>query len=61
MKILKQGALPEEKVYRSKCHHCKTEFEYQQKEAKLTHDQRDGSFLTIACPFCQRQVTENHQ
>ena len=59
MKIITQGKLPEEREYTSTCSYCHTVFEYKEKEAKVTHDQRDGSYVTVNCPFCKRVVTQN--
>lgn len=59
MKILKQGQLPENRVYQATCNNCKTEFEYRQAEAKVVYDQRDGNYLAINCPLCGRTCTQN--
>jgi endogenous inhibitor of DNA gyrase (YacG/DUF329 family) len=56
MKIIKHGIIPENRVYRVSCPNCATEFEFEQHEAKMTHEQRDGDFLTIPCPVCFRAV-----
>lgn len=56
MKIIKQGQLPEDKIWRGKCHYCKTEYECTLKDGKITHDQRDGSFLRVTCPFCKKEA-----
>ena len=61
MKIIKKGNIPEEKIYRSECYNCKTEFEFQAREAKLTRDQRDGDFLTVDCPLCGVSAHANVQ
>jgi hypothetical protein len=52
VKIIKAGALPSERIYTHTCHHCQTLYEFQEKDAKLTSDQRDGNFLNINCPLC---------
>jgi hypothetical protein len=56
MKIIEYGDRPEDKVYRNKCGHCKTVYEFARKEAKFHSDQRDGDYLTINCPVCQREA-----
>jgi hypothetical protein len=56
MKIIKRGVIPECRVYHLYCTNCDTEFEFEQHEAKLTRDQRDGDFLTIQCPVCFREA-----
>lgn len=57
MKIIKEGQLPQERLYVCTCDNCKTEFSFHQKEGKVVHDQRDGPYITIACPLCQQSVT----
>jgi hypothetical protein len=56
MKVIVRGKLPEEKVYRATCRHCRTTIEFQRKEAKYNSDLRDGDFLSIACPTCTRPI-----
>jgi RNase P subunit RPR2 len=56
MKIISRGILPEEFIYRVTCSNCKTYFEFQRSEGKVTYDQRDGSFVTVECPVCQHSV-----
>jgi hypothetical protein len=51
MKIIKEGRLPQEKVYRTSCGNCGTVFEFKEAEAKYTCDQRDGDFYTLHCPL----------
>jgi hypothetical protein len=53
MKIIKQGTPPEDRVYRGVCHRCKCEVEFKRSEAEFVPDQRDGSFLRVACPCCK--------
>ena len=55
MKIIRQGKLPEERVYRIECSRCDTLFEFQRKEATFYSDQRDGDRLEIDCPHCGRE------
>lgn len=59
MRILRHGVLPETKVYRGECGHCKAIFEFHRHEARFSSDQRDGDFLTIPCPTCKRDVFVN--
>ena len=56
MKIIKKGKLPEKRVYRAHCPHCKTIFSFEKHEAKLEGDQRDGDFLRVKCPLCKNDV-----
>jgi hypothetical protein len=57
MKVLKLGIKPAERVFQATCRDCQCEFEFQRKEANMTTDQRDGDFLSIACPTCGYTVT----
>lgn len=57
MKIIKEGIDPKKRTYRIECHICKTEFEFEQQEAKYNSDQRDGDFLSINCPICKTNCT----
>jgi len=57
VKILKEGILPGDKVYKSTCRHCDTVFEFQAKEANLVGDQRDGNYYSINCPLCENICT----
>jgi RNase P subunit RPR2 len=60
MKIIKEGLIPEEVVYRTTCTKCDTEFEFSEKEAKVTSDQRDGDYVSIPCPLCKNECTTGH-
>lgn len=59
VKITKEGTLPGERSYFGSCTNCGCQFEFQAKEATLTHDQRDGDFYSIPCPTkgCGHAVT----
>lgn len=56
IKITKQGKKPELKEYVGTCRNCKTEVEFQQQDGTVTHDQRDGDFITVTCPVCQQNI-----
>ena len=57
IRIIKQGIVPEEVVYRTTCLGCDTEFEFLQKDGKFTDDQRDGAYVSIPCPTCEKMCT----
>lgn len=57
MRIIEQGRLPESQTYEVTCRHCRTRFEFARGEAKHNHDQRDGDYLSIACPLCKYECT----
>jgi hypothetical protein len=52
MKIIKEGKMPEERIYKHVCITCGTVFEFAKKEAQYILDQRDGDSLQISCPIC---------
>lgn len=58
MEILKRGIVPEQIRYVSSCSHCKTEVAFMQCEGKITYDQRDGNFITVECPVCNRDINK---
>jgi len=53
MKILKKGCLPKERRHVATCDNCRTKFEFQEGEAKMVSDQRDGDYLEVKCPLCK--------
>lgn len=62
VEIVRRGILPEEKVHEATCGNCYTVFRFKQGEAHVTGDQRDGDYMTIACPLCNKTVTKSlHQ
>lgn len=56
IKIIKVGREPDLKEYTGVCRHCQTEVEFQQQDGIVTHDQRDGDFITVTCPLCQNNI-----
>jgi len=58
IEIIKKGALPGEKKYRTTCNNCRTEFTFQAKDARRSSDQRDGDALIVKCPLegCGKDV-----
>lgn len=57
MKVLRQGIIPGDIKHYAVCNHCKSVLEFQRKEAKMTHDQREGDYMVINCPVCATRVT----
>jgi hypothetical protein len=58
VKIIHRGTDPKDVTHRAVCNRCKTEIEFTQSEAIYHSDQRDGDFLSIACPVCMTQITK---
>jgi hypothetical protein len=56
MKKTKQGNLLKKK-WGGRCQRCGSEFEAELSEIehKVTHDQRDGSFVREKCPDCDHE------
>ncbi len=57
MKILKRGLPPEERSIKASCNNCKTVVSFKPLEAQYVPDQRDGDYLRIGCPVCNRFIT----
>jgi len=59
MKILKRGDKVErERAFVLTCSACKTEIECTTSEMRLQPDPRDGDYYEIACPVCDRPITQ---
>lgn len=56
VRIITPGHLPEDKIHEATCGTCRCRFEFKQREARFSPDQRDGDALGIACPTCNREV-----
>lgn len=56
MEILRRGHLPGEKEYTPVCHHCFTQVKFRQSEGVISRDQRDGDYVTVQCPVCDRPI-----
>lgn len=59
VEIIKAGELPSEKIYKATCNHCHTIFSFQEKDASLKFDQKEGDYMVISCPLkgCGHTVT----
>ena len=53
IQVLKVGVLPTEVKYHFMCGNCKTEFVATREDGLLVDD-RDGAFLSVKCPTCDR-------
>ena len=58
MKIIKQGALPEEKPYQTVCYRCRTEFEFMENEGEVIFSQREDDQVKVSCPHCGHHCYE---
>ncbi len=63
MKIIKEGTIPSERLYRTTCRHCETVFEFLESEGNVIYDYLDGNYVEIICPICNIicNVTKNNQ
>jgi hypothetical protein len=59
VKIIKEGKIPAQSVYGCACRNCRTEFTFEDREAELIYDPRDGDYLQIDCPLCKMLCTRN--
>jgi len=58
VEIIKRGDLPGDPTHVVTCRHCKTEFRFNESDAREITDWRDGDYLEIACPVCNRNCTK---
>jgi hypothetical protein len=58
MEILHRGIPPSERTHEATCITCQTKIRFKQGEAKYQSDQRDGDYLSIECPVCNRTITK---
>lgn len=56
IEVVRRGHLPEEDQFEAQCYRCKSDIRFLRSDAKFTADQRDGDFVTVACPVCQTPV-----
>lgn len=56
MKIIIQGRLPEDRIFRSTCTHCRTVYEYNRMEANFVSNARNEDYLVTNCPLCDNKV-----
>lgn len=56
IEIITRGIPPCETQYKCRCRSCMSVLKFVQSDGKITHDQRDGSFITIKCPVCGDKV-----
>ncbi|VDS07532.1 hypothetical protein PARHAE_00709 [Paracoccus haematequi] len=58
VEIIKRGQPKGERVHDITCRYCDSELRFREHEAKITHDQREGDFMTITCPVCKGSLTK---
>jgi len=56
MRVIRQGVLPETKLYRATCKHCGCEMEFTRKEAEYSSSVMNESLLKVNCPTCHNEV-----
>jgi len=56
MEIVKMGKLPEEQLFHGTCYNCKTEFRCKKSEGRYENSQREGEFLRVKCPLCNKEA-----
>lgn len=57
MKVITRGVLPSEQIHRITCSTCNSELEFTRAEGTITRDQRDGDFITVTCPVCDKKTS----
>lgn len=58
IEIIQRGTLPGERQHQTRCGACQTIFSFGETDARRISDQRDGDYLTLPCPVCQRPVNK---
>lgn len=56
MNILERGTPPGERVHVARCQTCKTQVEFEEREARQGEDQREGIHFVVDCPVCKRLI-----
>ncbi len=56
MEVLVRGIVPAEKTYTISCYSCGSIIKFKRSEACITYDQRDGTFVHIICPVCDKMI-----
>jgi hypothetical protein len=56
VEVIQRGHLPENDQFEATCSRCRSQLRFLRSDAKLTHDQRDGDFVTISYPVCSNSV-----
>ncbi len=56
MKVIREGKLPEEKVYVGECGNCHCICEAVQRELKANDDGRNGTDYSADCPRCKHKI-----
>lgn len=57
MEVISKGKLPSEETYRGTCNNCNAIVRAKAGELVVTHDQRDYTFGSAACPECGQSMT----
>lgn len=56
MRIIKEGIKPEDIEIETTCNNYKSVLGVKISDGKTTYDQRDGNYVTIVCPVCQKSI-----
>lgn len=56
IRVIKPGIVPAEIKYTVTCSRCTCRFEFTGADGKISSDQREGDFITIACPTCTKPI-----
>ena len=56
MEIIKEGTLPNDRIFEGHCTNCKSILRFKQSEGEITYSQMDGDFITVKCPICGHRI-----
>lgn len=59
VKIIEVGKKPEEEYYLHICSNCGTKFSFSRRDASFVTDFRNGDYLVINCPVCNKRCSHN--
>lgn len=57
IKTITKGQKPEDRVCRGTCNNCHSVIECLASDARDIFDKRDGNYLQLKCPECQRPMS----
>lgn len=56
IEVIQWGEIPEDKVYKTHCDHCATQFRFKLKDGERTRDHCNSTVIKVICPLCTRPV-----
>lgn len=57
VEIIERGVPRGQPTFTTRCSGCDSKLKVSKGDGKLTFDQRDGDYVTVSCPVCQKSMT----